>query len=390
MPDSRPPSCLLLALALVGLAGCPPSDDDVVGNDDDLTSPDDDDVVDDDDAVDDDDSGGDDDDATGDPWQAVRDAIDASSLEDLTVMFGTADGTAFTYSKGTATPTDTLLIASASKWIASMTLLASVDAGILALDDRPQDHLTWWTSDPTDPRRDITLEQLLSFTAGFTGGVNDVPCVEDGDTTLDACAQSIHDDFFQYDPGTTFVYGPPHLQVAGAMVAAATGSTFNQVFRQRIGNPLGLALTTAFAVPSLANPRVAAGVSASAEDYATILTALVAGQLLSPASTELLGQDHTGAGVTMAVVPDSATEDGREWHYALGCWRECAQSPSPPACDDPGVLSSPGAFGFYPWWDQARGFWGVLAIQSIADGASATVPYGQQWSELAAVALGLE
>ena len=173
------------------------------------------------------------------------------------------------------------------------------------------------------------------------------------------------------------------------MVSAATGDRFNRVFRDRIATPLGLASTTAFAVPSLDNPRVAGGATASAEDYGTILTALVSGQLLSPASMEVLGEDHTGAGVTMAVVPNTATVHG-EWHYALGCWRECGDDPYSAACDEPGVLSSPGAFGFYPWWDTERGFWGVLAIQLVqaGGGAGTTVPLGQQWAELAAQALG--
>jgi hypothetical protein len=51
------------------------------------------------------------------------------------------------------------------------------------------------------------------------------------------------------------------------------------------------------------------------------------------------------------------------------------------------VVSSPGAFGFYPLWDQARGIWGVIATHH-PDGATATVPLGQAWLESAAVALG--
>jgi len=65
------------------------------------------------------------------------------------------------------------------------------------------------------------------------------------------------------------------------------------------------------------------------------------------------------------------------WRYALGCWRECLGGAYVPSCEGPGVLSSPGAFGFYPWLDAARGYWGVVATHVPVRGASVTVPLGQ-------------
>jgi len=51
------------------------------------------------------------------------------------------------------------------------------------------------------------------------------------------------------------------------------------------------------------------------------------------------------------------------WHYGLGHWVE----------DDPATTpeiniaySSPGTFGFYPWIDASRSFYGVLARQTKA------------------------
>ena len=97
--------------------------------------------------------------------------------------------------------------------------------------------------------------------------------------------------------------------------------------------------------------------------------------------------DHTPSGVVLEAVPPGLS-GGPSWHYALGCWRECNEAVYGPECDEPGVVSSPGAFGFYPWWDQARGFWGVLATQLAQGGSEVTVPLGTQWAELAAQALG--
>lgn len=317
-------------------------------------------------------------------WEILEESIDASVLVDATVLFGNSDGVQFSHSRGDSTGEEFLLLASASKWLASITILSLVEDGVVALDDHPQDYLNWWTSDSSDSRSEVTLEQLLSFTSGLTGAEDGVPCVEDGDSTIEACAQEIYSTLFAHEPGEVFVYGPAHLQVAGAMVTEATGETFHRLFRNQVGEPLGLKTLTSFGVPSLANPRVAGGALGSAEDYAKVLTALSSGALLSPESMEVLGRDRTGGEVVMQEVPEAATASG-EWHYALGCWRECAETPYSADCDQPGVLSSPGMFGFYPMWDTARGNWGVIGVEILDNDGSAdiTVPLGQEWFQWA-------
>lgn len=44
-------------------------------------------------------------------------------------------------------------------------------------------------------------------------------------------------------PGSTFAYGGPGFQVAGAVVEAVTGQTWAEVFRQAIAEPLGMTRT---------------------------------------------------------------------------------------------------------------------------------------------------
>ena len=49
------------------------------------------------------------------------------------------------------------------------------------------------------------------------------------------------------------------------------------------------------------------------------------------------------------------------WHYSIGQWVE----------DDPvsgdGAFSSPGAFGFYPWVDAGKSWYGIVA-RSVTNG----------------------
>ena len=114
------------------------------------------------------------------------------------------------------------------------------------------------------------------------------------------------------------------------------------------------------------------------KDYATILTALVAGELLSEESLTQLTTDRTPSSSVTLLDPPTATFGG-EWHYALGCWRECPGNYGEENCDAPGVISSPGAFGFYPWWDQEHELWGIVAIQlAVPTGASITTPIGAE------------
>ena len=327
-------------------------------------------------------------------WDSLREAIDDSEVENLALVIGDETGALFSHEKGDLTVDTHVPIASASKWMSAMLILKLVDEGAIALSDHPQDYLSWWTDEPTDPRSRITLEQLLSFTSGYIGdsglGVTEtVSCITDPDTTLDACVEEIYQSghvdeggYFQYEPGTHFVYGPTHLHIAGSMATQATSQRWNQLLRTHLKDPLGLQRQTIYATPSINNPRISGGAFASATDYGEILTALAGGRLLSPESVASMVRDHTPEGVTLASTPNITTDE-RAWHYGLGCWRECNAPEYTEVCDEPGVISSPGAFGFYPWWNMRTGIWGVLSAQIRVRGASITVPLGQRWAEIA-------
>jgi CubicO group peptidase (beta-lactamase class C family) len=321
--------------------------------------------------------------------------LDESGIEDMAVIWGNADGIQFTYSKGDLNTSSIVPIASASKWLSAMIVMRLVEDGVLRLSDNPQDHLSFWTESADDPRSRITLAHLLSFTSGFEGSTGlgaqeGVSCIEDAETTIEACAEAIFASglkedggYFAYEPGTTFYYGPIHLHIAAAMAVSATGLRWNQLFRQYVGEGLGLAIQTGFGLPSLENARASGGATASASDYAAILYAYITGQILTNDSTEAMSQDRTPVeSVAMESVPAVAS-DGVAWHYAFGSWRECNQPIYDEACESDGIISSPGAFGFYPWWDRRDDTWGVIAAQIPVGGSRVTVPVGQGLHSLA-------
>lgn len=298
-----------------------------------------------------------------DAWDAARQVVVNSELTDMVVMVGTADGILFTESKGIGYPEfPSVAIFSSSKWWTAATILSLVEEGTLALDDHPQDYIDWWTDDPTDMRSQITLEQLISMTAGFRG---EPLCLFARRVTLEDCALEIYHDHHFETPGSAFFYASTHMQIAGLMAVEATGESFHALFRRTIGDPLEMQTTTGFTLPTEANPWLAGGGLSSPVDFAKFMQAIMAGDLL-PETRELMFTDHTQDPVVLLYTP---VQTLIEWHYGLGVWKECIEPAWPTSCDEGQVFSSGGGQGWYPWIDWEHGYFGLIARQDDSGGA---------------------
>lgn len=165
-----------------------------------------------------------------------------------------------------------------------------------------------------------------------------------------------------------FRYGGPSFQVAGALAEQVTGTTWAELFDQRIAHPLGLrhttwgALTLAGIRAGVSNPNLQAGVTTTAEDYGRFLS-LIAGEgvvegrrLLSAASIEALTSASTLT-TPMAFTPPGVR--GVPIQYALGSW--CESHDTAGRCS---TVSGPGAYGAYPWVDRDTGLYGIFFLQS--------------------------
>lgn len=316
------------------------------------------------------------------PFDKVAAALDAYSASDIAVIVGTREGIAFTRIKGAFALDRSVAIASASKWMASATIMRLVERGTMRLDDRPQQYLDFWTNDPADARSRVTLEQLLSFTSGFDSRNQDADCTLDPTTTVQACAGDIYADGPDGTPGEQFAYGNGHLHIAAAMAEKASGLAFADLFEREIAVPLGLSDQSAFAFPSRANPLVAGGATSSANDYALFLDALVAGRIVADLDTFLA--DRTG-GVPITFRPRAASNAG-DWRYALGAFVECDSPEFDSECAADQIYSSPGLFGWTPWIDRKNGYWALIATAQ-PQGAPATVALEQELQPLIVEAL---
>lgn len=211
---------------------------------------------------------------------------------------------------------------------------------------------------------------------------------DSGTYTLETCAKQVYDELFNsaiensWVPGEHFYYGPGHLQVAGAMALNASGAeTFNKLFRASFADELNLSTSTAYLWPSLTNPQVAAGATCSASDYGSIMSSFMRSEIISLTTFDDMVKDRTPEDSVTFEYKPLGPPRGQDWHYASGCWRECREDPYSQECDDTiGVISSVGAFGFYPMADFDRNAWGVVATQGSS--ARESSPLGQEWLDM--------
>jgi CubicO group peptidase (beta-lactamase class C family) len=309
-------------------------------------------------------SDGDDDPGPPDPTCTVAQreaelgvALDAVVTDaDFAFAVQRADGRRYVHNRGAASLTTVYESASTSKLVTAVVILRLVEQGHLTLADHPQDHIPDWPITAGDPLRDLTLAHLLSFTSGLTSeplclnlpGVDFENCVG-AIATANAGNGKV--------PGTEFHYASTHMQVAGLMAIQARGFTsWTQVFDE-FRTQTGLFPTGTYDLPSAGNPRLAGGMHWTGAEYLDFLVALRGGTLLGEAAMAELLQDRTAGSVSIAYSPVTAI--GEEWHYGFGFWHECASATF--NCEAGVRISSPGAYGAYPFWDRRLDVVGIVA-----------------------------
>ncbi len=310
----------------------------------------------------------------GDPWVATTAAIQAAQPQfpgGLTVEVLTPSGVVYSRSFGGFTNQDAVLVASASKWVASTVILRLVQAGVFphGLDTQAKELLVDTDGNPwTGNMGDITLRHLLSFTSGISG---DNDASDSIYITLDAAVKQIYADFSATasTPGAYFHYGSTHLRIAARMAEQATQKSWEQLFTEQLGGPLGWSATSIYSGGG-PNPNPAGGLKCTGLEYTRFLmmqlrNGLDGSQVFLP-TTLITAQRTDGYGpTTLLSYSPYVVMAGRTYHYALGNWLETAQGGAPSASDPVIRYSSTGTFGWAPWV-AADGVYGgtIMTLQS--------------------------
>ncbi len=255
-------------------------------------------------------------------------------------------------------------IASASKFLAAATVMAVLDDGRLQLD-LP---ISTWLPKLPEAAGKLTLRQLLSQTSGLAGARGEYyDLAQDHRITLEQSAMDVTRRPLISVPGEVFAYGSPGFQVAGAVVEAATGKRWTQVFQEKIAGPAGMTRTywthlrldrtEELPAAETLNPVLQGGAVSTAEDYMRFLSMIAQegmyeGQrVLSRSSIDELLRDQTSKATMMPAQANPI----KGAHYSLGNWCE--------TWDETGGClrsSSIGAFGVYPWVERKTGRFGIV------------------------------
>jgi CubicO group peptidase (beta-lactamase class C family) len=252
-------------------------------------------------------------------------------------------------------------IASASKWLTGATIMTLVEDGLIDLDEP----ISTYLPDTTGPSAAITVRQLMSFTSGLEYDEK-IPCYNDPTTTLAACNAEILKLPLLGKPGTGYRYTGTHLHVAAGVVEAVTHQTYEQVFQERIATPLGMTQTTFVSLARAAaspdgHPLPAGSGLSTLGDYGRFLEMLVhdgvapdGTQILLPATIAEMGTNQIADATFVSASPD---RKANETPYGLAHWLDAVDA------DGHAILeSSPGAFGFRPWFDHVNHIAGVYLI----------------------------
>lgn len=232
-------------------------------------------------------------------------------------------------------------IASASKWIWGAYVLQRYSG----------------TSD--DAITNSTTRSYLQMTAGYTN-FSDTSC--GSAASVHACADMTGTDgdhtnvYVNAGDAGKFHYGGGHFQ-AFADTTAGLGSLGDTLLHPNLANEIMSQVGTDTGL-FYASPQPAGGVYANAVGYAAFLRRILNRSLVMGSH---LGEDAICTlpakcpGANYSPFPEDV-------HYSYGHWVE--DSPG-----NDGAFSSPGKFGFYPWIDSTKTYYGILARQDSNAGA---------------------
>jgi hypothetical protein len=122
-----------------------------------------------------------------------------------------------------------------------------------------------------------------------------------------------------------------------------------------VGNSLGTNINITYTEPLLAG-----GIYTSSNDYTQVLRNILKGSLFMH---DALGTNPvctlpsaTGCNAVYSPIPEA-------WHYSIAHWVE-----DDPATNGDGAFSSAGAFGFYPWIEASKKYYGVISRENQQGG----------------------
>lgn len=163
------------------------------------------------------------------------------------VVFSAGYGLADIDSRSPVTPKTGFYAASTAKLFTAAAVLQLVDAGKLDLHADVNRYLTSFQIKDTYPGKPITLQHLLTNTAGFDPDYGMVGTARNDPKDLPSLAESLaaKQPARVHPPGTVLAYDNYGVALAGLVVAEASGIPYDKYINERVYQPLRMSGSTA-------------------------------------------------------------------------------------------------------------------------------------------------
>ena len=258
---------------------------------------------------------------------------------------------------GDYSPSTVVPIASATKLLSALVVMSCVEQDGLDLDAPVSTYLPEFVGQ----KGTMTVRQMFSHTSGMPG--NSAFVFDPTITLQQAVTRIALFTSLQATPGTDFCYSQVGMHIAGRVCEVVSGTDWDTLFVERVGDPLGLTDTDYDGLYETTNPLIAGGAQSSLEDYGRVMRMLVDGgvyrgtRVLEQSSIDLMYTDLT-RGLPVRCTPASTAGLG----YGLGVWVQDRP-------DGTKRIESPGAFAYTPWVEVDAGGQAILGgVFMIEDG----------------------
>jgi CubicO group peptidase (beta-lactamase class C family) len=255
-------------------------------------------------------------------------------------------------------------VASASKWTTVATLLALEDKGLIDLEHPVAHYLPFFSS---HNKSSIKLSHTLSMSSGLEecNGLEDNCIIRNQKSLMDNVEAIAKNQKIIFTPGKKLNYGSVGMQLAGGVAEKVTGKPWNEIFREHIGKPCEMEKSQY--LTGLKNiMNVGEGLFSTANEYLNFLE-MIANEgtykgtpVLQPNSANRFFHAYANQKeiVYSPFPPNPPFHPYQATHisYGLGCWIEVIS----PETGQVEQVSSPGAFGTYPWIDKKRNLTGII------------------------------
>ena len=278
-----------------------------------------------------------------------------------------------------------LHVASVSKLVSALVLMACVSDGDIKLEDTTGEILGWDGEKGT-----ITLDNLGSMTSGL---IVDDDSMYRSDLTLAQSVDIIAEYELMTPPGSQFYYKSTDWQVAARMVEVATGKSWNQLFEEKIKKRVGLRdpglqftqLDSSSKNPThlflygrmvdfnedTDNPLCAAGLQATVSELSEILFLILnhgdnrGGETVikSQYIERMFTNKYTNCKMFRDDVTGGFTILG--YRYGFGCWleRDISKMVKMHFGNDFYKINSLGVYGTTPWIDMEHEYFAIMSME---------------------------